>query len=161
VTEGDVLQKRLLFLSNIVEKELRHLSTTDERLFSKPLTLEKILQLENEVELSEKVETFASRFARLQDTVGAKLLPQLMELLQEKRGVMIDNLDWAEKQGWIENSDHWMEIRELRNKMVHEYIESEQEMLDALNKAHHYIPTLKSTVEQMLNEIKIRVGLVE
>ena len=90
MTEGDVLQKRLLFLSNIVEKELRHLTTTDERLFSKPLTLEKILQLENEVELSEKVETFASRFARLQDTVGAKLLPQLMELRQEFQPELVE-----------------------------------------------------------------------
>ena len=73
--------------------------------------------------LAERLDAFVARFGRLQDTVGDKLLPSLLMALAEPVGPAIDNLDKAEKFGWIESTEDWMEMRRLRNQMVHEYIE--------------------------------------
>jgi len=47
----------------------------------------------------------------------------LLTALAEKPGPAIDNLNKAEKFGFVESADVWMEMRRLRNQMVHEYIE--------------------------------------
>jgi hypothetical protein len=49
---------------------------------------------------------FVSRFGRLQDTVGDKLLPALLSALAEPVGPAIDNLDKAEKLGLLESARH-------------------------------------------------------
>ena len=67
------------------------------------------------------MEAFVSRFGRLQDTLGDKLLPQLLSALGEKISAVIDNFDRAEQLGLIASADEWMTMRSLRNQMVHEY----------------------------------------
>ena len=47
-TKTEVTVERLLFLANVVKRELKHLQATDKRLFSNPLTLATIEQLEND-----------------------------------------------------------------------------------------------------------------
>jgi hypothetical protein len=76
-------------LYKVVKREVKHFQTTDARLFAEPLTLELLQQLEVDEELAERVEAFISRFGRLQDTLGDKLLPQLLVFLGEKSGVAI------------------------------------------------------------------------
>lgn len=69
---------RLQFLARVVRKECRHLATTDARLFKGLFTLNQVAQLEADLDLAERVDAFVGRFGRLQDTVGDKLLPQLL-----------------------------------------------------------------------------------
>ena len=116
-------KERLQFLARVVTRECAHLDKTTQRLFVTPLTLERLQTIDADDELSERVEAFASRFSRLQDTLGDKLLPLLLVVLGEKPSTAIDNLDKAEKLGWLNSSDEWMTIRQLRNQMVHDYIE--------------------------------------
>lgn len=40
-------------------------------------------------------------FWRLQDTIGDKLIPALLRALGEPQGAVIDNLDRAERLGWL------------------------------------------------------------
>ena len=47
----------------------------------------------------------------------------------------LDNLLRAEKLGWIESTQIWIELRELRNRLVHEYMESASDLLSALQQA--------------------------
>ncbi len=47
------------------------------------------------------------RFGRLHDTVGDKLLPALLPALGETPGPAIDNLDRAERLGWVDFADTW------------------------------------------------------
>lgn len=44
--------------------------------------------------------SYVSRFARLQDTLGDKLLPQLLRALGEKTASTLDNLNVAERLGY-------------------------------------------------------------
>ncbi|MEB3299008.1 MAG: hypothetical protein VKO21_05930 [Candidatus Sericytochromatia bacterium] len=67
-------------------------------------------------------EALVARFARASDIFVQKVLRGA--LLYEDpayRGSVRDSLDLAEKYGWIESAERWMEIRELRNLAVHEY----------------------------------------
>jgi hypothetical protein len=149
------LRLRLQFLSRVAEKECYSLNRTTERLFAEPFTLERARQLGNEDELSERVEAFAARFARLQDTLGDKFLPQLLAALGERRATALDNLDIAERLGWLPSADEWQAIRRLRNQMVHEYIEDPQILVSAIQTAQQFVPTLtgvNSKFQEVLRE---------
>ncbi|MFZ2124945.1 MAG: hypothetical protein WA012_15690 [Rhodoferax sp.] len=133
---------RLEFLARVTDKECQHLLDTDTRLFGKLFTIEEAKKIEMDPILAERLDAFVSRFGRLQDTVGDKLLPSLLTALAEKTGPAIDNLDRAEKLGLIESSDGWLEMRRLRNQMVHEYIEDLVVLTSALRSGHAFVSTL-------------------
>jgi hypothetical protein len=114
---------RLQFLTRVARKECQHLLSTDQHLFAQPFTLERARQLETDPDLSERVDAFVGRFSRLQDTVGDKLLPMLLVALGETPAAAIDNLDKAERMGLLDSADEWITMSQLRNQMVHEYVE--------------------------------------
>lgn len=158
MTRHNAAAERLLFLARIVKREIKHLRITDQRLFDTPLTLDMVSHLDDNEALAETIETFVSRFGRLQDTVGDKLLPHLLAYLGERPGTAVDNLDRAERLRWIESSDSWLETRKLRNRMVHEYIEDPAVLLDALHSGHKFIPDLIYAANRMLAEIETRMA---
>ena len=49
--------------------------------------------------LSERLDAFVARFARLQDSLGDKLLPALLLALAEPVGAALDNLNVGERLG--------------------------------------------------------------
>jgi len=148
--------QRLQFLSRVVRKECRHLETTDQRLFRLPFTREQAVRLEADADLAERVEAFVGRFGRLQDTVGDKLLPLLLSAIGEKTGAAIDNLDRAERLGLIASVDAWMAMRNLRNQMVHEYVEDPELLAGALVAGHEFVQPLIDATGRMLAEIARR-----
>ncbi len=147
---------RLQFLTRVIRKECLHLATTDQRLFEGMFTIEQTNQLETNHELAERVEAFVGRFGRLQDTLGDKLLPLLLEALGEKISAVIDNLDRAERLGLINSTDEWLTIRNLRNQMIHEYVEDPAVLISALQTGHAFVPTLILTANKMIAEIERR-----
>jgi hypothetical protein len=147
---------RLEFLVRVVRKECKHLATTDERLFGSAFTSEQAARLEEDVDLAERVEAFVGRFGRLQDTLGDKLLPLLLTVLGEKLSSAIDNLDRSERLGFIQSADEWMTMRNLRNQMVHEYVEDPIVLHSALQTGHIFVPALVAAANQMCTEIEQR-----
>jgi hypothetical protein len=147
---------RLQFLARVVGRECRHLEATDGRVFVEPMTLERVRQLADDADLAERVEAFVARFGRLQDTLADKLLPTLLAALGEPSGAQLDNLDRAERLGWIESADHWLTMRQLRNQMIHEYIEDMALLADALQSAHASVPVLLRAAHAMLGELTSR-----
>ena len=143
---------RLEFLVRVTEKECRHLLDTDQRLFGDLFTQEVAQRIETDPILAERLDAFVSRFGRLQDTVGDKLLPALLNALAETLGPAIDNLDKAEKFGFIDSVDEWMEMRKLRNQMVHEYIEDLTVLASALRAGHAYVPMLVAAAQRCVAE---------
>lgn len=118
----DAERERLVFLVRVVRKEARHLRYTDSGLFDRPLDVACVQALAKDDALAERVDAFVSRFSRLQDTLGDKLLPALLRYAGEVPRTAMENLDRGEKLGWIESSDAWLAVRRLRNRMVHEYV---------------------------------------
>jgi len=147
---------RLQFLTRVVRKECRHLTSTDGRLFGGSFTLEQATMLDADPDLAERVEAFVGRFGRLQDTVGDKLLPILLDALGEKSATTIDNLDRAERLELLQSADEWMTMRNLRNQMVHEYVEDPSVLISALQSGHSFVPALVAAADSMIAEIERR-----
>ncbi|MGD9583385.1 MAG: hypothetical protein AB7V26_06915 [Lysobacterales bacterium] len=146
-------QARLKFLARVVRKESQHLASTDQRLFADAFNLDRASELDHDPDLAERVEAVVGRFGRLQDTLGDKLLPALLSALGEKASASIDNLDRAERLGLMPSVEQWMTIRNLRNKMVHEYVEDPAVLVGALQSGHAFVLELIATGERMLAEI--------
>ncbi len=143
---------RLEFLARVTDKECQYLLDTDGRLFGNLFTIEDAQKIEADPILAERLDAFVARFGRLQDTVGDKLLPALLTALAERTGPAIDNLDKAEKLGLIESADGWMEMRRLRNQMVHEYIEDLAVLASALRSGHAFVPVLVGAARRCVAE---------
>ena len=148
-------QERLAFLCRITQKEIAHLHDTDRRLFADLFTVEAAQRIETDPILAERLEAFVSRFGRLQDNLGDKFLPQLLSAMAEKPGAAIDNLDRAERLGWIESAEAWLEIRKLRNQMVHEYIEDLTLLTSALQTGHNHVSTLVAAGQKMMAQASL------
>ena len=146
------LAARLEFLTRVTGKECKYLLDTDSRLFGDLFTTDMVQKIDADPVLTERLDAFVSRFGRLQDTVGDKLLPALLLALAETPGPAIDNLDKAEKFGFIESADTWLEMRKLRNQMVHEYIEDMAVLSSALRSGHAFVPALVAAARRCVAE---------
>ncbi|MEN3157598.1 hypothetical protein ABC502_04335 [Alkalimonas sp. NCh-2] len=149
-------QQRLAFLIRVIKKERTQLEITQQRLFSEAVTAKRLQDLERDPAFSEQLDAFASRFARLQDNVGDKLLPATLLALGEPKGPVLDNLNKAERFGWLDSAENWLLARQLRNKMVHEYIEDLTILADALNTASQFSPMLHQFAEQLIRALSQR-----
>ena len=151
------IQDRLFLITQLVkvtEKEARYLTRTANRLNELNINLSWVESLDNNDLHSEMLDAFVSRYGRLQDTLGDKLLPAMLRGSLEKTGSQLDNLLRAEKLGWIESTQIWIEIRELRNRLVHEYIEPPSNLLSALQQALTCVTILIETQDRMANYVK-------
>jgi len=148
--------ERLEFLVRVVKKEIHNLRFSANRVFQQPFTIEHAQQLNHNEELAEQVEAFTSRFCRLQDTIGDKLLPAWLEALGEKTNIAIENLDKAEKIGVLPSVDTWLKLRQLRNQMIHEYIEDLTILVDALQASYQHHDFIISVAEAIIADIDNR-----
>lgn len=150
------IQVRLSFLSRVIRKEIKHLRYSEQRAFNQPFDVERARSLMVDETLAESVEAYTSRFCRLQDTLGDKLLPTWLTALGERTGAVIDNLDKAEKLGMLRSADEWLTIRQLRNQMIHEYVESPEILANALETAHRYQQELIAFGQSVLSDMENR-----
>ena len=103
-----------------VSDALSPLQHSWEKLKNRPFPM--ILDREKNMDELEPWEAFSSRFARVTDIFLSKFIRlKVLELDPGFRGEMRDLLDKAEKIGLVSDADQWMKIRELRNKISHEY----------------------------------------
>ena len=121
-------------LLEITEKEVFYFQQSKIRVINSNIDIEWIEALDQNPQNSEMLDAFVARFSRLQDTIGDKLLPAILKLNLEPVGSQLDNLFRAEKLGWIDSADQWIELRGLRNSLVHEYMTSPEKLLFALKK---------------------------
>lgn len=146
-------QERLAFLTRVVAKEITHLDYADRQAFSPPLTVESVEALDSNPALALKLEAFTSRFCRLQDTLGDKLLPALLNALGESASALLINLNKAEKYGWLESADQWIALRQLRNRMIHEYSEDMDVLHGSLMTAHDNLAVLRRFARNLIAEV--------
>ncbi len=140
---------RLQFLAETVLAEAELLRITDSRLFVQPMDPPRAATLRQDIELAERVDAFVARFGRLQDTVGDKLLPAVLAWLAEPVGPAIDNLARAERLGWVSSAAGWIECRQLRNFMIHEYVRDMAVLAAALTKGHLAVPLLEESAQTL------------
>ncbi len=150
--------ERLRFLREVTELEARYLAQTDARLFATPLSVAQVQRLPSEPDTAERVDAFVARLGRLQDGLTDKLLPALLQRLAEPVGPVIDNLNRAERWGWLNSTDDWLRLRQLRNRMIHEYVKDPAVLSDALNAGHAAVPMLLGVAKALCAEVDARLA---
>jgi len=121
-----------LLALDLARKEAQHLRYSQSTLFALPIDLGWVRALDNRADLAEKVEAFVSRFGRLQDHLGDKLLPRFAALVGENSKTLLDALAVAEKTDLLASADAFIAARRLRNALVHEYMHDAQTFLESL-----------------------------
>jgi hypothetical protein len=150
-------QPALLAL-DLALKEAEHLRYSQTTLFALPVNLAWVQSLGEQPALAEKVEAFASRFGRLQDHLGEKLLPRMAALVGERSKTLLDTLAAAEKLGLLASADAFIAARKLRNALVHEYMHDAQTFLESLLAAQLACQMLFEIIHNVQTEF-VRLGL--
>lgn len=98
-----------------------------------PLNKETYVQLQPE-ELS-FFDQLIFRFSKMQDSMGGRLFPAILENLGEEINSLpfIDRLSKLEQLTIIPSADDWMLLRETRNMITHEYPFITDEVIEGLN----------------------------
>ncbi len=83
------------------------------------------------------VDQFAYRYTRLQDDMGARLMPAVLKALGEDIAPMsaMDRFSRLEQLGWLSSADEWLALRQIRNQFAHEYPDSPAERFERLQVA--------------------------
>jgi len=66
----------------------------------------------------------AYRFSKLQDTMGQKVLPAILDLAQEPvapDASFAEKLNWLGRMGALPSAEEWKKLRVARNAIAHEY----------------------------------------
>ena len=150
-------QAALLAL-DLAHKEAEHLRYSHSTLFAMPIDLVWVENLGKQPHLAEKVEAFVSRFGRLQDHLGEKLLPRFAALVGESSKTLLDVLATAEKTGMLPSADAFIAARKLRNALVHEYMHDAVLFLESLLAAREACDIFFLVVDNADAEI-IRLGV--
>lgn len=117
------------------EKHLLRLNSAYEKMNNfMPLSPEKYQQLtDDEIE---HIDQYLFRFSKLQDAIGERLFKSVLLYLGEEihNKSFIDVFNRLEQLEIIENYDQWMELREIRNELTHEYDDNPSENAEKINK---------------------------
>ncbi len=146
---------------DIVAHEGKHLAYSWGRLYAYPIDADWVRELESAPEIAERLEAFVSRFGRMQDTIADKLLPRWLMALAETPGSQIENLNRAERLGVLDNVEHWLEARKLRNRLVHEYMQSPETFAEDLKLAKEYSRLLVDFYNRLRGYAVTRMGIDE
>lgn len=94
----------------------------------------------------EALDQFLFRFSKLQDAIGQRLFSDILASKEEpvKSLSFLDKLNRLEQLGVILDKSQWLKIRDIRNKVSHEYEDDPVAMCNALNHIYASYPTLKA-----------------
>jgi hypothetical protein len=83
------------------------------------------------------LDQFAYRYTRLQDDMGARLMPAALRAMGEEIAAMpvLDRLSRLEQLGWLPSADEWADLRRIRNEFTHDYPETPPERFERLQLA--------------------------
>jgi len=81
------------------------------------------------------LDQFIFRFSKLQDTMGNRLFPSILEVLAEpvSEQPFIDILNRLEELGILTSALSWVQLRKIRNDVTHEYPASLIERMEGMN----------------------------
>ena len=157
--KNEILKKRFYKLQKHYEAFKEYHQLIDELLSKEDvLTVEKF----NFIVPKERAifDAYIKRFASIQDFLGAKIFPSLVEISGIGSVKMTEVLYHMEKEEVIDSIGNWIELWEIRNELEHDYPEELKEALDDLKYCiehfyllESYVVNAKKFVKRFSNEI--------
>ena len=146
--------ENLRFLAQVVRGEAELLSLTDGRLFAVPMDTRRAgtpcVKTSSWVNASTRLWPASAASKKLAD----KLLPEILSWLGEAVGPAIDNLSRAERLGWISDGQAWLDARQLRNRMIHEYVRDPDVLAAALSAGHAAVGLLVASADTLASVVE-------
>lgn len=143
--ELDINKIKLQKYLNECDKHLQRIEEACEDMKdSTPLTVKKYQNLsKDEVQ---DIDQYLYRFTKLQDTLGQKLFKLILEIYEPTNETIpfLDLLNKLEKLKFLDSAKEWVNLRDKRNKIAHQYDDDPYEMTDALNDILNQKEILKS-----------------
>ena len=102
------------------------------------------------------LDQFAYRYTRLQDDIGAKLMPAVLKSLGEDVAPMsaLDRFFRLEQLGWLASADDWQSLRQIRNQFTHDYPDNLTECFQRWRAAVHAASQPVSVLTRFKSKIK-------
>lgn len=88
------------------------------------------------------LDMMTTRFSKLQDLIGGKIFPLILNILGEDALSFRDKLNTLEKLRIIEDASWWMEMREIRNQITHDYPDNYDILAKHFNQMRPFIQQL-------------------
>ena len=109
------------------------------------------------------IDQFILRYTKLQDTIGNRLFPAILNYLNEQfeERPMLDKLNRLEKLGYIDNVENWQVVRNIRNKFAHDYPDDPDKNLAHLNVALESVTTLYNILRTINKQLKDSYPLLQ
>jgi hypothetical protein len=113
----------------------------------------KIIGVKDEYSVEEfgKLETLCSRYSRGIDFLIRKIFRSLDEYEFENQGTLVDVVNNAHKRGLFEDINRLRVMKDIRNTIVHEYIEDE--LTQVFEEVLEYTEYLIEIIQNTLNYI--------
>jgi hypothetical protein len=111
-------------------------------------------------DLVEHIDQMIFRFTKIQDGIGRRLMPLIVDMLEADTSEMtfIDKLNRLEKLGLLAPGE-WNGYRKIRNDLTHTYPEEIEDLVDAINQATVTIGQLEATYIKMRSFCQDKLGL--
>lgn len=129
--KDDILKKRFFKLEkHLIALSEYHLLIDELLLYDDILSAEKF----NFIPPKDRAvfDAYIKRFASIQDFLGAKIFPLLVEISGIGSVKMSEVLYHMEREEVIDSIDNWIELREIRNELEHDYPDELEEALEDL-----------------------------
>ena len=96
------------------------------------------------------LDAYLKRFSSIQDYLGSKIFPLLLDVAGINSQKMSETLYHIEREEIIDSLENWIELREIRNELEHDYPE---ELKEALSDLHFCIEGFKRLENYYLNSV--------
>ena len=108
-------------------------------------------------EYTKALDTLIFRFMKLQDLMGGKIFPLLLNILgnDAPNQTFIDVLNKLEKLGYLESAHQWRNLRDARNDLSHEYAEDDKALAERTNEIINYANFLVSYWKVLKQKIEL------
>ena len=105
------------------------------------------------------IDQYLYRFLKLQDTLGQKIFKLVLDIYEPSNEALpfLDILNKLEKLNFLESAKEWMNLREKRNNIAHQYDDEPYEMTQAIND----ILNQKDILKSVYMRFKLRFNISE
>lgn len=107
----------------------------------------------NSLQAQEKaiLDAYLKRFSSIQDYLGSKIFALLLDVAGINSSKMSEVLYYIEKEEIIDSLENWIELREIRNELEHDYPEELEEALVDLKFCIDSFERIESYYKNSLN----------
>lgn len=127
----------------------RIIMAMDDLIYTFPLDEKKVSNLSKEQLLL--LELLTSRFAKLQDLIGRKIIDEFLLSKEDliDNDTMIDKINKLERLAIIEDAQIWKKMRDVRNHVAHEYPDAPALTALYLNQLYDLAPKLLEILDNI------------